>query len=674
MNATKRVFLTILMSVCLLAGCGSSSSTPGAVGQAPASTVPAGSTSPGFLVVSQQGKLLRLDRAGQNAFTLTQGFNDRNPAFRPDGADLIFVRQSADGSGPSDIFRVRPDGSGLQNLTPDFNFEVADVNYSWDGNTIVFSAKLDSNDQDIFLMNADGTGVTRVTTGPEIDAHPAFSEDGRTIVFERDNGISQVATSGGPVTDLTDGTFVDTYPSYCPPGNIIVFSRNGDLWTIENQRLTQVTNTPNAAEFQAQHAPELGKIYALTSTNSQLGAPRLQSNQQPVGDITVLNPDGSQSQVITNNLGASHVTAGGGSTASTPWAARGPYPASFSPFSHTVGICYGHFEGRTGTVSGDLDQLTQSEGFQMLHIYNYFNTGTNDLTVDADMKAVLDYAVAHNLEVLLGTKNSLVVSGGLLQTPAGATQYVTALKTYLDSGVIKVIALANEPNAKGAANIAPDLWGKAATNLRTALTTAGYTDMPISACLVFGGLTSYPPANAVFQEDNASYSMLGYMQAINQVNSTKPFVFVNILPSYTVNSVVAQNPGTAPWYPAFGTFASTTNPASNDGNLAPYWNLADLQYNCVINALSKAGLAQTQVYVSESGWPSSDGGTYDTPPNQVSFINGLLSLWTPQARVPVFVFEAYDEPLQGPGLTAWGIHDKLNKLKSGIILPSPLDP
>lgn len=670
MTTRIRMLLAILISLSLLAGCGSSSNPAVAVGQAPASNVstPRG---PGSLVVSQQGSLLKLDHAGQDPVLLTQGFNDSHPAFHPSGTDIIFVRRPADGSGPADICRVRLDGSGLENLTTNLAFDVAELNYSWDGRAIVFSARVGGNDQDLFTMKADGSAVTRVTDGPELDAHPAFSEDGSKIVFERGTGISQVASNGGPVTNLTDGTVVDTHPSYCPPGEVIVFTRQGDLWTLENQVLTQLTNTPKLREFQARHSFEHDKIFALVSSDSDAGAALLQADPEAVGDITVMNPDGSQSQPITSNLGASHITVG---PATNPWAAKGPYPSSFSPFSHTVGVCYGHFQGRTGTVSGDLDLLTQSEGFQMIHIYNYFDPGTADLTVDTDMKAVLDYAVAHKLEVLLGTKNSLVASGGLLQTTTGAEQYVAAIKTYLDSGVIKVIALANEPNAKGDANISSELWGQAAVNLRTALTKAGYPDLPISACLVFGGLTSYPPANAVFQADDASYSMLGYMQAIKQVNPAKPFVFVNILPSYTVNAVVRDNPGTASWYPSFGVFASTTDPASNDGNLAPYWDLGDLQYNCVLNALSAAGLSEIQVYVSESGWPSGDGGTYATPQNQASYINGLLNLWTPQARVPVFVFEAFDEPQQNPGLTAWGIHDALNKLKDGIKLPSPLDP
>lgn len=361
------------------------------------------------------------------------------------------------------------------------------------------------------------------------------------------------------------------------------------------------------------------------------------------------------------------------SSAHNKWTAKAPYPDSFHPFNYNVGISYaGPTAGRT--VQDDMDTLVQKDGFKMLHIYHLF-TDTS-LTIDPDMKAVLDYAAAQDpkIEILVGTQNDLVTQ--LFQTKAGADEYVAALKPFLLDGGLRVIALGNEPNDKGQADINSTTFTTAAVNLRAALTDAGLADFPISVCLLYGGLTSYPPADAQFQEDAASYSMLGYIEAIQKVNPTKPYIFVNILPSYTVESVVRDHPSNASWYPQFGLFTSIADPSTRDGNIAPYWALADLQYNTVRNALDKVRLEHVQVYISETGWPDNGGGTYTTLVNEVTYVNNMLNLWVyPQIMssnfsVPTFLFEAFDQMNRPADQAHWGIHYEDGSLKPGITIPS----
>jgi hypothetical protein len=376
---------------------------------------------------------------------------------------------------------------------------------------------------------------------------------------------------------------------------------------------------------------------------------------------------------ISVQAGATTKALAAGVSQPNQWTAHGPYARSYSPFSHSVGVCYAGPGTAHPSVQQDLDTLVNTDGFKMLHIYHLYSSSSAPFQFDPSIKAVLDHAQANNVEILLGTLNSDVTS--TFQTVGGADAWLTQLKPYLTAGVVKAIALANEPNDRGQANIQPATFATAATNLRQALTNAGFPSLPITTCLVYGGIVSYPPAAARFQDDGAALSMQGYIQALVSTNAS-PFVFVNILPSYTVTSVVRDVPSTASWYPQFGLFTSTTDPAQNDGNLNPYWALADLQYNTVLTALEVAGMPQVQVYIGESGWPSGGNGSFTTPQNEATYINNLLAKWIlPQATaagrsVPTFLFEAYDEPERDPTQADWGLRTDNSGLKAGISIPS----
>jgi Tol biopolymer transport system component len=56
--------------------------------------------------------------------------------------------------------------------------------WSPDGKKIVFMSDRDG-DIEIYVVNADGTHLKRLTHAPGRDAHPAFSRDGRKIAFRR---------------------------------------------------------------------------------------------------------------------------------------------------------------------------------------------------------------------------------------------------------------------------------------------------------------------------------------------------------------------------------------------------------------------------------------------------------------------------------------------------------
>jgi TolB protein len=80
-----------------------------------------------------------------------------------------------------DLYTVNRDGSGQTRLTS-YDVYTAEAVLSPDGTKIVFTS-LKDGDLDIYTMNVDGTDVRRLTTTVGYDGGPWWSPDGKRIVY-----------------------------------------------------------------------------------------------------------------------------------------------------------------------------------------------------------------------------------------------------------------------------------------------------------------------------------------------------------------------------------------------------------------------------------------------------------------------------------------------------------
>jgi Tol biopolymer transport system component len=154
----------------------------------------------------------------------------------PNG-QIAFVRGPFEEHEFDEIYVMNSDGSGQTRLTDN---DVHDGNPSWspDGEKIAFDNSGDNSivTSEIYVMNSDGSGQTRLTDNDAADEDPSWSPDGEKIAFDSvgEDGNSQIyvmnAADGSDVTRLTDGGS----PSWSPDGEKIAFARDDDIYVMNS--------------------------------------------------------------------------------------------------------------------------------------------------------------------------------------------------------------------------------------------------------------------------------------------------------------------------------------------------------------------------------------------------------------------------------------------------------
>jgi Tol biopolymer transport system component len=105
------------------------------------------------------------------------------PAWSPDGKQIIFTNDKEDGAiGNFEIFRIELETAESEKRLTFRRRSDSQPVFSPDGKHIAFVSNTDGN-AEIYLMSADGTGLFRITRNQAEDTTPQFSKDGKKIIF-----------------------------------------------------------------------------------------------------------------------------------------------------------------------------------------------------------------------------------------------------------------------------------------------------------------------------------------------------------------------------------------------------------------------------------------------------------------------------------------------------------
>jgi Tol biopolymer transport system component len=216
------------------------------------------------------------------------------PYYGPYGGKTVRIGQGHF----SDLYLMNADGTGQTRLTSSARSYAWSSDWSPDGTRIVFTrGEPDTPESALFIMNVDGNGLRQLTDLPGEVWVPAWAPDGARIAFvsktARGQQIYAINADGTDVRQLTHMQAPTYGPAWSPDGTRLVYTSNASgsdqLYTMDadggNQR--QIT-AQGIFNFGAAWSPD-GNWIALNSYRGRNW------------DLYAIHPDGSGERRLTDS-------------------------------------------------------------------------------------------------------------------------------------------------------------------------------------------------------------------------------------------------------------------------------------------------------------------------------------------------------------------------------------
>ena len=225
--------------------------------------------------------------------------SNSNPTLSPDGKKIAF---HSNRFGNNDIFLINVDGSGLKRLTTSPGNDRT-PSWSADGSKISFVSTRGGN-YDVYVMNADGSKQRNLTN--KIDSkqiHPYWLNDTNKIIFnsseENDNyGIYTIKSDGSELKRIERNGAENTHAKISPDGKKIIFRKliekedwKSDIFVMDRNGKNETRLTFNALSNSAPSWSPDGSKILFSGTDKQNNSTHLY----------LMNIDGTDIQLLTND-------------------------------------------------------------------------------------------------------------------------------------------------------------------------------------------------------------------------------------------------------------------------------------------------------------------------------------------------------------------------------------
>lgn len=169
------------------------------------------------------------DGLGLRRLTTSRDAGDRAPVLSPDGRMVAWEREVATAGGDItavEIWTMTVDGDDARAVVQNGSFNQAP---SWGPQgEIVFQSRITGSDQ-IFRLGPGATEPVRLTTGGAADQYPRLSPNGERIIFQSNRDLNfdiyVMNADGSGVQNLTSLAGDDRFPAWAPDGETIVWTR-----------------------------------------------------------------------------------------------------------------------------------------------------------------------------------------------------------------------------------------------------------------------------------------------------------------------------------------------------------------------------------------------------------------------------------------------------------------